>query len=294
MNNVRLCFVLLHYKTFDDTEKCVDSMKSLEEPCHIIIVDNFSDNGSLEKIREKYEDEDNIFIIENEKNLGYAEGIQKEYSYARNYLHDRMIVCTNNDIVIRDKDFVERVYQSFEKSGFHVAGPDIISLVDAGHQNPMQITSKNLKDVKKEINRYRMLYFLSKIGIYDILKKNKDRIEHKHKGVTLHKPKEKIIMETPERAEGVCLFGACYIFSPKFVNVEKRGFRAGTFLYMEENIMYKYCKKKHYKVLYDPSIRIYHKEDSSTNTIFPKNKEKREFIFKNMIQSLKEYCKYME
>ena len=177
-------------------------------------------------------------------------GIQKGYSYARNYLHDRMIVCTNNDIVIRDKDFVERVYQSFEKSGFHVAGPDIISLVDAGHQNPMQITSKNLKDVKKEINRYRMLYFLSKIGIYDILKKNKDRIEHKHKGVTLHKPKEKIIMETPERAEGVCLFGACYIFS--------------------------------------------HKEDSSTNTIFPKNKEKREFIFKNMIQSLKEYCKYME
>ena len=60
---------------------------------------------------------------------------------------------------------------------------------------------------------------------------------------------------------------------------------------MEEMILARYCKEKNMKMVYDPTIEIFHKEDSSTNKKVTSNKEKREFVFKNLIKSCKIYKK---
>jgi len=162
--------------------------------------------------------------------------------------------------------------------GFYIAGPDIESLIDHKHQSPMVDILPDLKSVNKEIWRYRALYALSRLNLYDLLKgKQKKNRNMAHKDVV------------EENRENVVLHGAFVVFSPNFVKVEEHAFRPGTFLYMEEAILYMYCSSKDYKMIFTPSIKVFHKEDSSTNSLFSAKKEKREFVFKNMIQSLKVY-----
>jgi GT2 family glycosyltransferase len=166
---------------------------------------------------------------------------------------------------------------------FHIAGPDIESLVDHRHQNPKKDTISDLKKARQEIWRYRLLYILSRLGLYDWFK-----------GKGPMKDVNRALAIAPnEVQENVILHGSFVVFSPKFIENEDFCFRPGTFLYMEEAILYRYGKCKGYKMVFTPLAKVYHKEDSSTNTLFNANKQKREFVFKNMIRSLKVYCKVL-
>ena len=57
---------------------------------------------------------------------------------------------------------------------------------------------------------------------------------------------------------------------------------------MEEDILFYIAKKEKLSLLYDPEIRIYHKEDSSTNALLTSNRKKLIFIYKHEIHSLNE------
>ena len=67
-----------------------------------------------------------------------------------------------------------------------------------------------------------------------------------------------------------------------------------TFLYMEEVILRERCKKNSLVMLFDPNIRVLHKEDSSTNAENNSEHNKRLFVFKNMIKSLKVLGEYLK
>ena len=56
MNNIRICFVILHYKTADDTIKCIESIRQLDKQVHIVVVDNASGNGSIAKVEERFKE----------------------------------------------------------------------------------------------------------------------------------------------------------------------------------------------------------------------------------------------
>lgn len=270
-------FVILHYKTADDTLKCIESILSLSGEKDIIVVDNASDNGSIEKIEDIYGGFTNVYIIKNSENLGFASGNNVGYQYARENLNADFIVVSNNDIVVDTKDFIEKVINAFEKEHYYIAGPDIVSLADGLHQSPMNAERKSVKQVEREIYRYYILYLINKLGIYDFLKKKKYQV-----GV-------KIQTKTPKMEYNVQLHGSFVIFSPNYVKKENYAFRPGTFLYMEEAILFNYCLKNNYGTIFLPEIRVYHKEDSATKSLFTLEKKKREFVFKNMIQSLKIY-----
>ena len=284
MNNIRICFVILHYKTADDTIKCIESIRQLDKQVHIVVVDNASGNGSIEKVEERFKETKEIYYVKNKENLGFASGNNAGYGYARDVLKDNMIAVLNNDIIIDDKDFITKVEEIYSKDGFYVAGPDIESSVDQGHQSPMNIGEGTKKSLTKAILRYRILYILSKLGIYDMLRKIRGKgndIEKKH------------TIRYKEKQINAVLHGAFVIFSPDFVKKEKISFRKGTFLYLEENILYRYCMSHNYKMVYTPELHVLHKEDSSTSSMFNSDRKKREFVFKNMIKSIKVYRKYV-
>lgn len=278
---MKVCFVILHYLTDEDTIECINSIKSLDkENVQLIIVDNYSNNGSIEKVKTLTTNMDNCHIIYNQKNLGFAMGNNIGYSYARKNFPSSFVVILNNDTLIKQKDFIQRLINSYKNNKFYVLGPDIISLVDGGHQNPMS-SLLTVKDIRKEIYRYSLLLVLSRIGVYDFLKKHHNK-EYVMKNINMNKGVYEIMVNR-------ALHGSCLIFSPDFVNQVEQAFLPDTFLYMEEMILAKFCALNNMKVVYDPSLEIYHKEDSSTNKQVSSAKEKREFLFKNLIRSGKVY-----
>ncbi|WP_172408290.1 glycosyltransferase [Desulfosporosinus sp. FKA] len=278
---MRVCFVILHYLTDEDTIECINSINKLTtEEVELIIIDNFSNNGSIEKVVASTAHMKNCHIIYNQKNLGFAQGNNIGYEYVRRNFPSSFVVVINNDTVIKQRDFIKALRRSYNSNPFHVLGPDIISLIDGGHQNPMEkLLTK--KDISREIYRYSALLLLSRIGLYDFIKKlhSKEILTGK---INMSKGSYEVIHHK-------ALHGSCLIFSPKFVDQVEQAFLPDTFLYMEEMILAKFCITNGMRMIYDPSLEIYHKEDSSTNMQVSSAKAKREFIFKNLIKSGKVY-----
>ncbi|HGS1010358.1 TPA: glycosyltransferase family 2 protein [Streptococcus pneumoniae] len=275
---MNFCFVILHYRTSNDTIECIKSIQKLEGDYKIVIVDNASQNGSIERVEALFANNDEIVIIKNTKNLGFAAGNNIGYAYARTQIKADMIAVLNNDIVIKQKDFINRIFELYRNSQFHIAGPDIVSLVDGHHQSPVVEKINSISKANKELFKYRILRIINKIGLYELMTRQPK------------KELNRISVADPMRyQENVILHGSFVIFSPLYVSEEECAFRSDTFMYMEEPILYEYCMLKNYKTVFDPSIVIYHKEDSSTNSLYNAAYAKREFVFKNMIRSLKIY-----
>ncbi|HGR1948844.1 TPA: glycosyltransferase family 2 protein [Streptococcus pneumoniae] len=275
---MNFCFVILHYRTSNDTIECIKSIQKLEGDYKIVIVDNASQNGSIERVEALFANNDEIVIIKNTKNLGFAAGNNIGYAYARTQIKADMIAVLNNDIVIKQKDFINRIFELYRNSQFHIAGPDIVSLVDGHHQSPVVEKINSISKANKELFKYRILRIINKIGLYELMTRQPK------------KELNRISVADPMRyQENVILHGSFVIFSPLYVSEEECAFRPDIFMYMEEPILYEYCMLKNYKTVFDPSIVIYHKEDSSTNSLYNAAYAKREFVFKNMIRSLKIY-----
>lgn len=289
---MKYCFVILHYKTHKDTIDCVESIKKIRvnegDSYRIIIVDNFSSNGSVEILEGKYKNDHNVIFIKNTENMGFARGNNVGYDYAKNQEKADFILILNNDIVIDSEDILTTIKDSYMDKGFHIMGPDIISLVDKNHQNPPCPTSTNIKDIKKDIARFRMLIVLSRLYVYDMLKKMKDTPEKNGADV-----KERKVNPVESPRENCQLHGAFLIYSPLYIRNEQYAFYPGTFLYCEEPILYRHCVKKGYKTFFNPGITVFHKEDSSTSFVNDSTKKKREFVFRHLIKSRKEYIKYL-
>lgn len=281
-------FVILHYKTYKDTLQCIKSILELQYDqnitINIVVVDNASNDGSLEKIREFADGLDKLYIIENDKNLGFAKGNNVGYKFARDSLKSDFIAILNNDVIISSKDLITQIIHIYQRDRYHLLGPDIVSLIDGGHQSPAITTSTNIINIKKEILRYRVLLLLNKIGLYDALKCFLSR--------------KKIVTAIPHDTEidikfGCQLHGSFIIYSPLYIQSEKFAFYPETFLYGEEAILYQHCIKKNYVIEYNNAIKVYHKEDSSTSFITKTPKKKRDFVFSNIVRSQKVFLDFL-
>ena len=283
---MKICFVILHYLTHEDTIKCIESIEHLDgvEEATIIIVDNCSKNGSIEEIEKFIKQFDNCVIIKNSENLGFAKGNNIGYKYSTGMYSAPFVVVLNNDTIINQSDFIQKIQDSYIKYSFAVMGPDIISMVDSGHQNPLG-KMPDKKAVKRQITKYAVLLCLSKIGIYNLLQKNFGR-KHVSQNVVKEKQPSRVLKDET-------LHGACLVFSPIFTKVMNEPFCSETFLYKEEFILKKKCERMDFTMVFDSDIEIYHKEDSSTNRIVSSIKEKREFLFKNLIKSNRVLLKYL-
>lgn len=281
---MRYGFVILHYLTDDDTIKCVNSIlkRYTDRNYEIVIVDNYSNNGSIEKVEKEFKNIKNIHFIKNVRNLGFAKGNNEGYKYCRDILKCNNIIISNNDIIVDSSNIFERIELDVKKYKSGIIGPDIVSMVDKGHQNPMTEDIQTKKDIIKDIIKYRILLTLNVLNLY-----NFTRNKFRNTGI-----KSRIKEFNPELKESVQLHGSFIIFTNLFVNKMQNAFCNDTFLYMEETILKKICDINEINTLYDPFIRVYHKEDSSTNKLNNSSKKKRTFVFKNLIKSLKVLLKY--
>lgn len=271
---MHISFVILHYITLDDTIECIQSIKENIDykDYSIVVVDNGSPNNSGGELIKKYSGDEKVNIVLSKENLGFAKGNNIGFTYAKHEKKADFIVMINNDTIIEQKDFCNFILNEYKKNNFAVAGPDIISLVDNQHQNPIPVLYKSIDDVISKIKKFKTLLFLNYLGLDTLIQKLKEKIkgrDNTNSSVNLKDYK---------------LHGSCMIFSPDYINVYE-GLYEKTFMYGEEDILKYISQRDKFKMVYLPSLNILHKEDSSTNAEYKKDILKRRFYYKHSIES---------
>ncbi len=259
-------FVVLHYKTYEETKETIDSILCLPaegRDVKIVVVDNASENGSTEKLIRDYKDREHVSFILNHENLGFSAGNNVGFRELKKQGYD-FIILSNNDIEVKSPDFYRKVEEDYEKYGFAVLGPAIEN-PDNGHTG-CRTLPPDLKFAKGRIFRLYLKYYLGSLySAYERFrskdtpgtqKENDEAYSCGWKNVTLH--------------------GCFLIFSRDYIKKFK-GLAHLTFMYAEEEILFIRLMKSGLISIYDPEIRIFHKEGAAT-ALSGKKMTKESFI----------------
>ena len=113
-------FVILHYRAAEMTRTCVERIRALNGSNYIVIVDNASPNGTGELLAEEYAGEDNITVLLNQENAGFARGNNLGIRWVCENLKADFVVVLNNDVEILQKDFAVRIGEIYRENPFDV------------------------------------------------------------------------------------------------------------------------------------------------------------------------------
>lgn len=283
-----ICYVILHYKNILDTKKCIYSLNKIIDPSsHIVVVDNGSNDGTGEKLREECESKQ-ISVLILSKNLGFSKGNNAGYVFARENYSPDFIVVTNNDVVFNQIDFEKKIKELYKNEYFDVMGPDVYIPKNKEHQNPIFLKGITILELEQELEEYKRylktpikfkkrlkLHWIKNrlISQYPIIRKLNSKIRHKEE------------IDYRKEYESVGLQGSCIIVSKKYILNEAKMFEPEPFLYCEEEFLYYKCLDKKYKILYSPAISIRHEEAASFRNMVKSDEEKLKFMLENHVKS---------
>lgn len=285
-------FVILHFKSYELTKKCVESIiKNIQYNNYsIVVVDNGPDNDSGIQLREEYREHVEVHVIFTGYNLGFAKGNNAGYAYARNKLCADYVIAANNDTIFLQKDFVMRILAEYKKSVYYVLGPDIETL-DKVHQNPYRTEVMSVEGAKRWLHKRKLLTLYLKLD-------NKFQIRN-HIGfvnrylMRKDEKNQKNIVHN-RRQENVVLKGACIVFSPSYLAQSLYAFYPETYMYCEEDILAYQCVSLGRKMVYFPDVTVVHAEGQSTLKECKNMIHKELFMSENIVKSLKIMIKLMK
>lgn len=281
-----IAFVILHYQAIEETKDCISSILELEGEKKIIVVDNDSPNKSGRLLKEAYSNIEDVEVIISDVNNGFAAGNNIGYAYARQLNDVKYIVVMNNDMIIKQKDFIEKIEEVYLDTEFDILGPDIFSVKYEYHQNPQATRNLTLGELRKKRRiliikkALKPLYFLRWKIFGNIIKKREPDYSRK-------KFETETIYDVP-------LHGSCYIFSESFILKNERCFDEGTFMYLESYILFYLAKQRNERIVYDPRISLFHLEDIATDKTIKNNYKKAIFSIDNLLKSTNYFIKLIE
>lgn len=277
-------FIVLHYMVIEETINCIENIKNnfLNENIRIIVVDNNSPNGSGKELQKQYAADDIVTVLLNPVNAGFAKGNNVGYKYALENFSPDFIIVINNDIQIKQKDFLQKIKKIYEKEKFAVLGPDIYSTTLNIHQSPKRLTSCSEEEIRQYISIYKKrceskwatkikcylkrLRFLKRFVYKKRIKSNKIDFKKTYYNVPLH--------------------GSCFIFSKLFMDKRKNAFFEGTFMYYESEILDYECHRDGLKTMYSPQLQVFHNHNVSTNATFKSDIKRTMFMNECIYNSL--------
>lgn len=281
-----ITFIVLNYMDYFETMETVKEILNLDGVKNIVIVDNGSPNDSYRKLQEFSCDYKMITVLKIHKNLGFAKGNNVGYRYAVKKLCSKFVVVLNSDIRIDQKDLIYRISRSYRKYSFDIMGPDIVTISNEKHQNPLDWDMPSIKQLQRKINilnvkiLLRPMYWI-RWNLFGFINKKR-----KIQNVYSHRIESSRI--------NVPLHGSFYVFSPAFIELNQEAcFYEKTFMYMEAQILYWQAQKKHYTLVYDPEIVVHHVDDASTDMTFTNRYKKAMFSNKALLQSTKVFIELM-
>ena len=265
-------FVILHYKSISDTIECIESVLRIKGNKKILVVDNHSlSKEELKKIN-NYP----VEVLCLEDNFGFAKANNAGCNHLMQEYNPDFIAVLNNDIVINDTAFIDKILSDYHKYNFDILGPKIIC--DGDSVNPFPVIYGKDK-VKAEIKKCKKL-----IRIYDnaflyVLLKIYIGIKHFFKKPVRLKNGDKLV-------KNVALHGCAIIFSNKYLKKYEDAFYNETFLFHEEEFIYIRIVNDMLTSIYDPKIELIHKEGSSIKNTNKSQRKRKLFKEKERLKSL--------
>lgn len=312
MNNPNLKFglVILHYMTLEMTIQCVDNVldKFGKNDIHIVIVDNNSANGSGQQLLQKYRNNTLVTVILHNKNDGFARGNNIGFYYLKNNYNVDFMIVMNNDVIIRQDDFLKKIEDIYSHHQFAVLGPDIYAPNLKIHQNPLEYNLISTEGCEYWIKKYKQLLRKDSFNYYKLLflhyavyswakplakilmpNKYQSRIAKKNFEAQIEVAINDDNFEQNEK-EDVTLQGSCLIFSKEFIQKRNYAFYPETFMYYEEHILHLQCHYEGLKMVYSPAIAVNHLCGTTTDKIY-NQRSKNRLYWRENINSLKIYIK---
>lgn len=291
-----IVFLILHYKNFSVTERCIESILQLirfETNIKIVVVDNGSEDKSTIQLKENYSNREEIDLVFLKSGNGFSRGNNIGYEYIKNKYKVDFLVVTNNDIIFSQRDFILIMLEEYKKYKYFVMGPNTIDLKSKAHLNPKGYL-KNLNELEEELKSLRRKkifireiitawFQLSRIYplyIKYIRSKRKDVLRQKR--ISEEYSMERIIQ------------GSCLIFSKKFLEINNKIFEPETTFYVEEPILCHRCKINNWRVLYSPKLTVLHEQGSSFKFSTAKIKERIKRDLKYNIEGMEIYIKMLK
>jgi len=238
----KIGIITINYHTEDLIGKLIDClMKQSYRNWVFVIVNNSPDNIAMNKVIKSFND-DRIILAGNNKNLGYSKGNNLGFEYLmENKIinNDDIVLFTNEDIIIKDKDFL------FKSIGF-------INNFKCGFMGP-KIINNDGSLMLPHIKKAGFLKCLLHVGNNGVV----DRIFRINSSL-------KKIAE-PQRV--FLLNGACF-FCRAGDFVKAGMFDTNTFIYYVEELLYRKVSDACISVLYYPGISVYHEHSASVKKSF--------------------------
>lgn len=220
----QVIIIILNWNGKEDTIECLESLKNITYPNYkILLVDNGSTDGSVDFFKRRYPE---IEIVENQENLGFAEGNNVGMRRALEKGSDYVLIL-NNDTVV-DSHFLQELINLAEQDlKIGIVGPKIYY-----YDNPSKINSAGGTinwNVGAGIN----------IGIGAT-----DNGQFNH------------------CLDVEYLMGAAMLIKNELIK-EIGGFNQGFFLLLEDTELCIRAKRVGYRSVFCPNSKIYHKEGIS-------------------------------
>lgn len=235
----KVFIIILNWNRKKDTLECLKSIKKLSTAnlsLEVVVVDNASSDGSAEAFRGLK----GITLIENKKNLGFAEGNNVGMKYALKHGADYIMIL-NNDTEV-DKDLVINLVKTANKK------------IDGGAFSPLIYFSKGYefhKDRYKKEDLGKVVWAAGGgIDWNNVFGVNRG-VDDVDRGQ--YKKVEEIEFAT----------GACVLYRAKALR--KTGlFDERYFMYYEDVELSVRLKRKRWKIYFVPSAVVWHKVAQSS------------------------------
>lgn len=151
---MKVTIIILTWNGIEYTKKCLESLLNTTnlDSCDVVVVDNGSTDGTIEYLKTL----DWIKIIENKENLGFVRG----NNVAINQIKDGDIVLLNNDMIIIQNDWLERLQKTaYLEEDYGIVGCRLINekgeFLHAGtYIYPETYWGQQIGGGQKDVNQY--------------------------------------------------------------------------------------------------------------------------------------------
>lgn len=269
----KLCFIILHYgDNYQLTTNAVNAIKQLEasDKADIVVVCNGEEFDIRKKVDTSILCAVDVIVLE--ENKGFSVGNNVGYAYAKNKDDYAFIVIMNNDVIIKQRDFISSMFRLYIEHPFHVCGPDIYTPYIAFHSNPLCDHVYSAVDLRKIIHKREMQKreFEKRFSLAAVKSYLLEGFAGRQLFAGFYKIWRKIKMnnckfEIP--ASNVVLQGSCFIFSNDFIVENEKVFLPEVFLYFEEHYLAKRCKENKWIMYYSPELQVLHMHRGSSNLV---------------------------
>lgn len=273
--------VVLNYLNNVVTKNTIDLLLKQKDiqKFSIVIVDNGSNNGSIEFFENSFGDVNQITILSVDVNLGYAKGNDLGIRYLRRQGIDNILIM-NSDISFSDDTGIISLFQDIP-SGVGVIGPNIIG-ENGRPSNPIYLSVS----FKSTLIRYIYNIFGDLVP---------EQIKTKVKSKTnITFENIDVVSKVSSRESDFFLHGSAFVLTSKYFEVIPELYPK-TFLYYEAQIVKILSKKFSIKHYFKADVTMKHLEDQSSALSYGnKTSVKQAMVAKSQLKALFLYFKLLQ